>query len=140
MTAGAFLTIRSMLHEAGAYAEEIAPSTLLAPYTRQYAGLFLGPISWLAPGTLPMVWVRQPLRDAGLLSFPIGVALSIIGGCSGLDLLVAFGILVVITGFALAWIDALWLAPASVEIGDLRTFRDLARVIAEGGDASPGMS
>src|ERR1051325_217542 len=48
-SAGAFLTIRSMLQQAGADVAEIAPSTLLAPYTCRYVNQFMGPISWLAP-------------------------------------------------------------------------------------------
>ena len=38
--AGAFLTIRSLLHEAGAPADEIAPSTPLAHFTRRFARCF----------------------------------------------------------------------------------------------------
>jgi len=44
-SAGAFFAIRQMLSEAGAEVSCVAPSTLLAPFTREYAGTFLGPIA-----------------------------------------------------------------------------------------------
>ena len=136
-SSGAFLTIRSLLQEAGADATEIAPSTLLAPYTRQYVMQFMGPISWLAPGALPMARIRQPLFDVGLLGSAAGLVLAGIGGCSGLFVLIAAGVLMYIAGVPLTWIAARRL-PSSVEFGKLRTFRELAMAIAEGANVDPG--
>jgi hypothetical protein len=48
LTAGAFLTIRWILRDAGADVVAVTPSTPLCEYTRRYRGVFLGPISWLA--------------------------------------------------------------------------------------------
>jgi hypothetical protein len=137
-SAGAFLTIRSLLQEAGADAAEIAPSTLLAPYTCQYVMQFMGPISWLAPGALPMARIRQPLYDVGLLGCPVGFAILLIGICSDLHLLAAAGGLICIEGYALSWIAARCQLPSRVDFGELRTFRDLAVALAEGGHAGSG--
>ena len=134
-SAGAFLAIRSLLQEAGANAAEIAPSTLLAPYTRRYVMQFMGPISWLAPGALPIARIRQPLYDAGLLCYPVGGALAIIGSCSGPSLLMVAGCLMCIASIPLTWIAARCMLPSRVEFGELRTFRDLAKAITEGGHA-----
>ena len=65
-TAGAFLTIRSLLHEAGACADDITPSASISPFTRRYSRVFLGEISRLAPGALPLVKIRTPIYDAGI--------------------------------------------------------------------------
>jgi hypothetical protein len=128
--AGAFLTVRSLLREAGASVEEIAPSTPLAAYTRRYAQVFLGPISQLAPGALPLVRVRNPMYDAGLLGSFFGLVIVAISGCSGLTLLAIIGAAMFVTGWALTWIAACWMLPASVEFGELRTFRDLAQALS----------
>jgi hypothetical protein len=130
--AGAFLTVRSLLHEAGACATEIAPSTPLAPYTRRYCELFLGPISRLTPGALPLVRIRTPVYDAAIWGCLAGMICFLGGACSGLHLLTAAGALVLVVAYPLTWIAARSMLPASVEFGELRTFRDLAAVLAEG--------
>jgi hypothetical protein len=135
--AGAFLTIRSLLHEAGAPAGEIAPSTLLAPYTRRFAETFLGPISRLAPGALPPVRIRTPVYDAAIWGILGATVCMIVGACSGMHVLTAFGVLSFALAYALTWYAALCRLPASVEFGELRTFRDLAIVVAEGSPVKP---
>jgi hypothetical protein len=126
--AGAFLTVRSMLHRAGADVGSIAPSTELAPYTTQYLELFVGPVSRLAPNRLPGVTIHPLYTTWGCL-FAIGA--------------MALGW---ISGWRVGWI-APWLfilcrvlvaletrfMPAKVEFGELRTFRDLAEAMVEGG-------
>jgi len=129
--AGAFLTVRSLLQEVGAAAEEIAPSTPLAAYTVQYLHHFLGPISQLAPGTLPVVKVHNPVYDAavrGLLAGMLCILLSTLNAA----LLIAGVVLFVICHFITSYASN---RPTSVEFGDLRTFRDLAVAIAEGSSA-----
>jgi hypothetical protein len=84
--AGAFLTIRSLLHEAGAPAGEIAPSTPLAPYTRRFGAVFLGPISRLAPGALPPVRIRTPVYDAAIWGVLVAVLCLLVGSASGMYL------------------------------------------------------
>jgi len=135
--AGAFLTIRSLLHEAGAPAGEIAPSTPLTPYTRRFAEVFLGPVSRLAPGALPPVRIRTPVYDAAIWGIPVALVCLWIGACGGMHLLTVFGVVLVASVYALTWYAARCLLPASVQFGELRTFRDLAIVVAEGSPAEP---
>jgi hypothetical protein len=135
--AGAFLTIRSLLHEAGAPAGEIAPSTPLAPYTRRFAEVFLGPVARLAPGSLPPVRIRTPVYDVALWGMLVAAVCLLVGPCSGMHLLTVLGVLSFTLAYALTWYAARCLLPASVEFGELRTFRDLAIVVAEGSPAEP---
>jgi hypothetical protein len=137
-SAGAFLTIRSLLHEAGAPPGDIAPSKPLAPYTRQFAAVFLGPVSRLAPGTLPAVRVRTPVYDAAVSGLLVGLVCLVVGACSGAHLITVGGVVLLALCHALSWYAAKCLLPASVEFGELRTFRDLAVVVAEGRMAGPG--
>ena len=130
--AGAFLTVRSLLHAAGAPAAEIAPSTLLAAYTRRYTGVFLGPVARLAPGALPTVRIHTPLYDGavwGLLAAGLAV---LVGELTKQPVLTIAGVGLFAASYAITWISARCLPPASVEFGDLRTFRDLAVAIASG--------
>jgi hypothetical protein len=136
--AGAFRTIRSLLHEAGAPVGDIAPSTPLAPYTRQLAGVFLGPVSRLAPGALPPVRIRKPVYDAALWGLLLALVCVVVGECSEAHLLTVTGVVLFAWGYALVWYAARCLLPASVEFGELRTFRDLAVVVAEGIPAEKG--
>ncbi|MBI1322718.1 hypothetical protein GC170_05985 [bacterium] len=135
--AGAFLTIRSLLHDAGAPACEIAPSTLLAPYTRRFTEVFLGPISRLAPGALPPVRILTPVYDAAIWGILVAVVCLLVGACSGAHLLTVSGVVLFASAYALTWYAARCLLPASVEFGELRTFRDLAVVVAGGSPAEP---
>lgn len=130
--AGAFLTIRSLLHQAGAPASEIAPSTPLAPYARQFAKVFLGPVSRIAPGALPLVRIRTPLYDATCAGSLVGPLCLLVGTWGGLPLFTIAGVMFYALGFALTWYAATHVLPASVEFGELQTFGDLAIVVAEG--------
>lgn len=131
-SAGTFLTIRSLLHDSGAPAHEIAPSTPLAPYTREHPEVFLGPVSRLAPGALPPLRYRShPLQVASLW----GMFVSFVGLAVGQYFVMYSLALAVVALFssciALHWYAAKRLLPASVAFGDLRTFGDLARVVRE---------
>jgi hypothetical protein len=131
--AGAFLTIRSLLHQAGeGAADKITPSTPVAAYARRYAKEFLGPISRLAPGALPPVRVHDPVYHAAIGGMGVGVLCAMVGLCSGVRLLTAGGFVLSALCYALTWYAAKCLLPASVEFGELRTFRDLALVVAKG--------
>jgi hypothetical protein len=114
--------------------DEIAPSTPLAPYTRQYCALFLGPISRLAPGALPPVRISQPIYYACLLSFLVGLFCLVFGGFFRAYFIAMGGLLLAVTGYVGSWFAAR-ITPASVRFGELRTFRDLAVVIARGNSA-----
>ncbi|HMF17181.1 MAG TPA: hypothetical protein VKE98_08240 [Gemmataceae bacterium] len=132
LSAGAFLTIRSILNDAGAPANEIAPSTPLAPYTRSYVEAFLGPISRLAPGALPLVRIRAPVYDTAMLGAGLALICSMVGAIIGSPVLAIFGVVLFAFCYGLTWFAARSLRPASVEFGELRTFRDLAIVIVDG--------
>ena len=136
--AGAFLTIRSLLHEAGAPAAEIAPSTRLGPYTRRFAGVFLGPISRVAPGVLPPVRIRTPVYEAAILGLWVAGVSLVVGACTGVNLLTVAGGVLFASSYALHWYAAKCLLPASVEFGELQTFRELAIVVSEASTAEPG--
>ena len=64
-SAGVFLSIRSLLADAGADPNSIRPSARLDDYTRRYRSVFFGPISRLAPGALPPVTIKKPVSDMG---------------------------------------------------------------------------
>jgi hypothetical protein len=128
--AGAFLTIRSLLHEAGANAGDIRPSTPLGAYARRYGEVLLAANSRLAPGALPPVRVAVPAEDRAMRWFLIGVHVLLAGCCVGSPLVGAAGSAVMLLACAWASISARCLLPSSVEFGSLRTFRDLAVVLS----------
>ncbi len=130
-SAGAFLTIRSLLNQAGARAEEIAPSTALAPYARRHLDVFLGAIRRLAPGALPPVRIRMPIYDATVRGLFAGVLCLVIARLAGEPLFTIFGVLVLAVSY-LVQLAARGFPPTSVEIGQLKTFRELAQVVARG--------
>jgi hypothetical protein len=129
--AGAFLAIRSLLREAGADVDFVTPSSPLDAYTRRYLGVFLGPISRLAPNALPAVKVSTPWYDLSLAGFLLGL-LTAFAGWFVSPLAAAAGVILALTSWAGTWITARCLPPSKVEFGRLRTFRDLAGVVAEG--------
>lgn len=128
-TAGVFLTVRSLLGDAGADTATIAPSTNLAPYARRYLGVFLGPVSRLAPDRLRPVKIHKPLYWGALLVLFLGLCLlglaAMIWGSQNYDALTIVGVLLFAVCYSLTWIAAVT-DPTAVEFGDLRTFRDLA--------------
>lgn len=141
--AGAFAAVRSILREAGADADAIEPSTPLEPYLRRHIGAFVHPpLAILAPGALPEPgrWPSRPLQvfvgvcvalmaatiPALLLSVRPGDLPEVIG----LGLLAAFPLLF---GGVLASIAVdRRFHLARYGLGDLRTFKDLARALAAG--------
>jgi hypothetical protein len=131
VTAGVFLTIRSQLAAAGAKADGIGPSTPLAPFTRQYVDIFLGPIARLAPGALPTVRIFQPIHDGFGCATAITMALAAAGHLFHCEYVALPAALLLIPSFIGMWISSCF-RPRAVSFGELRTFGDLARVIAAG--------
>ena len=127
---GTFLTIRSLLREAGADIAEIAPSTPLGFYARRYLHVFLGPISWLAPGALPAVKIHHPVYDSAVWGCLVGLLSGVIGACASLPWVAIGGGLVFVVSYSMTWIAARCLGPRRVDFGDLKTFRDLTTVVA----------
>jgi hypothetical protein len=137
LPAGVFLAIRSLLNKAGADVNSVAPSTPLDEYTRRHLGVFLGPISRLAPNALPAVRVSTPWYDLSVAGFLLGL-LAASAGWLVSPLAMAAGVVLALTSWAGTWITARYLPPSRVEFGGLRTFRDLACVVAQGVQRSPG--
>ena len=79
LPAGAFLAIRSLLHDAGADTDSIRPSTPLGDYTRHHLDVFLGPISRLAPNALPPVRMSTPWYDLSAGGILIGLLAMAVG-------------------------------------------------------------
>jgi hypothetical protein len=123
-TAGAFLTVRSLLQDAGADAALIAPSAALAPFARRYAYVFMGPISRLAPNRLPPVKIHKPAYRAAVVGLLASWLLIVCGSYwdAGLTII---GVLAVAFCYVVLFVAAKS-NPAAVEFGNLRTFRDLA--------------
>jgi len=141
-TAGVFLTVRSILKQAGADASKITPSTLLEPYTRRYYQQFLSRISPLAPGALPPITIRHTFGANPLWGILIGLVCMVVGMYSSSlsHLLTIGGAVVFVLSIALNWYAVRWRLPTSVEFGELKTFRDLAEVIAKGTPELPSRS
>src|SRR5579871_4381115 len=133
VSAGAFLTIRSLLADAGAQAKDIAPSTDLAPYTRRYHDVFLNSISRLAPGALPLVRIRPtPNHNVVLALMLLGMICEIAGRGEETGCITIIGMLLI----GLCYLSSFGksrCSPTSVEFGELKTFRDLAVVVAAAG-------
>lgn len=130
-TAGTFLTIRYLLSEGGADVEGLTPSSRLAPYTRKFPMVFLGPVSRIAPLTLPIVVQRSRLYFGSLwvltvsslvlaasLWFPL-LGLIVVGACG-------FGL-----GLAGAEVGARR-SEAVIDTDGVPTFRDLAVLVLGG--------
>jgi len=134
-SASVFLTIRSLLQDAGVDVKEIAPSTPLQEYTRYYTQTFLGPIARLAPGALPTVkidegfkYLRQFIRDIWgipvlLIYFYTFFHPKAYPGLFEFSVLIYVFLILKTVGDEKS-------PPVRVEFGELRTFRDLSELIA----------
>lgn len=129
MAAGAFFAICSRLRDAGVVTDEISPSTPLAKYTGRHCEVFYKLITKIAPNALSKVKTLDPRLDisiaGGLISLLLGtisVFLSYywVAG-SFLILNVIFIIIMQILAKK---------PPQSVKFGELKTFGDMARLIA----------
>lgn len=139
-SAGAFLTVKSLLHDSGADISGVSPSTELHEYTRRYPG-FAIQVSQLAPGSLPAMSYRKPVYDACIAGYGVGMLLILAGGVlwsasSSLihSISIAFligGALLSVAAYVGTWIAAKWVLPSEVRLGDLRTFGDLARALSK---------
>lgn len=128
-SAGAFLTVRSMLHQAGAPVAGLTPSSPLAAYTRSYPSVFLMDVPRLAPEGMPPATVWTPVQDGGMVC----VLLAIIGLVAGITIesvpLLSGSLLLMGAGIATIWFAVRVLGPSSVRLKGLQTFRDLAHAI-----------
>ena len=134
---GAFLTIRSLLHEAVVPADEIAPSTPLAHFTRRFSAVFLGPVARLCRKRRHRSGFAHRSYDAAIWGVLVAVLCLLVGSASGMYLLTIFGAVLFVPAYALSEYASRCLLPANVEFGKLQTFRDLAIVVAEASPAEP---
>lgn len=130
LPAGVFLTVRSLLADAGAPADKITPSTPLAGFARRYCQVFTGRISQLMPGVLPKLQVIHPVADLSLMLIVMGSLFLCFGLCAGLTMMAVFGGVLCGLSHVLNWFAAYYLLPTEVKIGTLQTFRDLAVLMA----------
>jgi hypothetical protein len=131
LTAGAFLAIRSLLRDAGADVDSVAPSTPLDQYARRHVAVFLGPISWLAPNALPEINMSTPWYDLSSAGCFLGLLIATVG-CFISPFVTVAGVILAVVSLAAIWISDRLRLPSNVTFGNLRTFRDLAKVVAEG--------
>jgi hypothetical protein len=133
VAAGAFLAVRSLLVQAGEDGGAIAPSTPLAEYTRRHCDMFLGPISRLSPGSLPLVRIQSSRIGSwatwAMLPGFIGLT---IGSFGDLPFFVIGGVAVLVSAWSTSWFAAAYLLPSKVDFTGLKTFRDLASAISKG--------
>jgi hypothetical protein len=130
-TAGAFIAIREFLREKGADADQITPSTLLAPYILAYRDELPSYLLKLAPRSLPTIHYRCSHRDRILERISVTCFLgifpfAIIMACIGLNPLIrllSFLLLCIVFCLCLNQRSGI---PESVEYQGLKTFRDLA--------------
>jgi hypothetical protein len=127
--AGAFLAVRKMLTDAGANGKEITPSTNLDRYAKRYGSVFNGPIRKLAPGMLSAVKVDHPIRDFSIYGTGIGILFVGFSFLIGDPSLKAIAISLLVVFWAGIYLSTL-LPPRRVAIGELQTFRDLAKALA----------
>ncbi len=119
--AGMFFAVREILEKGGADVTHIRPSSPLEPFSRE-PWLFLGPISRLAPGRLPLATFRQPLYNVALALFVVSALVALVVGGPALMLVVAT--------YLVLWVVARFSIPRRVEFGNLKTFRELCEVLA----------
>jgi hypothetical protein len=127
--AGVFLTIRSILVDAGADARGIAPSAMLAPYTRKYLSTFLGAIPRLSAGALPPAKISYPAYDATCWMMLASWFMLALGCMGDLAFVTIAAVLMIVVSFGANWFAARKILPRSVELGSLQTFRDLVQQI-----------
>jgi hypothetical protein len=130
--AGAFLTIRSMLAQAGANPDEITPSTPLAEFSRKYYNAFLGPIARLSPGAFPPIRFHRPAYECSFWAFLLSMVLLVIGLATGWPYATIAGVALIVASYIVGYFTVQSL-PKAVEIGSLHTFRDLAKLLAADG-------
>lgn len=127
MSAGTFLTVRSLLVKAGVPVQNVRPSSQLAPYARQYFTMFITEIGRLAPGALPVPMIENTAAyKASMTALALGFV-ALIAAFKWHELFVGAAILLGI-GFIGVWICSKY-PPRAVRFGTLVTFRDLAQAV-----------
>lgn len=128
-SAGAFRSVRSKLAAAGADVSQLWPSTPLEPYMRKYFDVFLNEILAMAPGSLPVIKPHKPLYYWSSCSAGLCLLATLVAYLFGAIGIAVISFALFLVSQAMIWITAKSL-PARVELGELKTFRDLAQAIA----------
>lgn len=129
-SAGTFLTIRSLLSQAGVPVQNIRPSTLLADYAREYGSVFISEIGRLVPGALPVPKIEHTTaHKVSMAAVCAGFAVMLLA-FNWHALFIACMVLLAI-GFGGVWISSKY-PPKAVKFGDLVTFRDLTEIVLSG--------
>jgi hypothetical protein len=136
-TGSTFLAMCELMRKQGLPTKGLRPSTPLAEYARRYPGSIFTALTSLAPGVLPVPrehrYARSNRADLACgFSFALG-CLSLYWSNVPLIVFSALAFSVSIYAIAHNFEDP----PEWVTFGDLVTFGDMARVIAEGGHAQP---
>jgi hypothetical protein len=139
LAAGGFLVLRRMFAEAGADVSNLRPSSPLRPYLCEKLDDVLPQLIRVAPHQLPPAAVDAPVQEA--LGCGVWVSFGMI--CAGKWLNLPSAVIIAAVGFAVlfwvaAWVCGRTIEPHDVRLGDARTFRDLARIIAGERCALPG--
>jgi hypothetical protein len=130
-SAGAFLTIRTILAQAGADVSRLAPSSPLGPYLRNHFMVFARDISKLSPGRFPRI--EEPERPTISLKW-VSVIIAVVVGFVALALSVerealnwCFTVLVALLAAALFlhWVYRKLVRSANPELPGVHDFRDL---------------
>lgn len=149
LEAGVFRTIVSMLKRAGADTSNVAPSTRIRPYIREYSEVFFWDLGKIAPGAIPKfegmdhtMLKRSAVGDVLpliFISLPfIAVVLGLLSNFWPPLLVVAGGAMSIFCGVALAGIVWSWLKrDHQSENGDSRTFSQLCSAVADTMRATP---
>jgi hypothetical protein len=126
--AGAFLAVRQILAESGLDVSELRPTSELKPFISRWNPRMINELVQLAPGMFPPVREHTSAREILMLSnFGCGI-ISIVARCAGLTqlnvtMIVSCSVLFLLT------LVARWVQTPQVDLGWVRTFKDLCRVL-----------
>lgn len=122
---GTFFAVREALRVAGAKVEGLRPSSPLQPLLSKYPGVFLGPVSRLAPNRLPPVKLVSRRRSFFAMTF-LGFFVAIFAlGYLGHPFLLLLSACLALASFGL-FVSS----PIRFELPGVETFRDLVERLA----------
>lgn len=126
-SAGTFLTIRSLLAQAGVPVQHIRPSSPLASYAREYASVFIIEVGKLAPGALPVPKIEHTAaHNISMAALCVGFTILLLA--FKWHVLFIAAVILLVIGFGGVWISSRY-PPKAVRFGNLVTFRDLTAAV-----------
>jgi hypothetical protein len=127
-SAGAFLVIRRLFADAGAKADEIMPSAPIEPYLRDHPQVF-SKLGHLAPGRMPRPRVVSPVHIGLGWVFLLGQAMQLGGWILRHPMMRLAGVFNTAVSIVAGFLIGRHVKPARIQLGWLRTFRDLSRAM-----------